>query len=152
MLRRQGQATLPQRFCPARPEANSCSGARRIARQCPASPGAHLAGARQRRRLPVSSSHGSGRTGGDRALLHLPPLSLAGINAAAEGCFPVTTTTNKQPPARSHCAGARQRREQRSAAGAGGWRHYAVPRRRSRAWQLPEGFFGSFFSPRLPHL
>lgn len=39
-------------------------------------------------KTPVSSSHGSGRAGGDRALLHLPPPSPAGINAAAEGCFP----------------------------------------------------------------
>lgn len=65
---------------------------------------------------------------------------------------PVTTTTNKQPPARSHCAGARQRREQRSAAGADECRHRGAPRgRRRRARLLPEGFLGSFFFPRFPH-
>lgn len=93
-------ATLPQRFGLARPEANSCSGARREARRRPPSPGAHLSGARRRRRLPVSSSHGSGPAGGDHALLHLPPPSPAGINAAAEGCFP-RYYNNQQATARS---------------------------------------------------
>lgn len=93
-------ATLPQRFCPARPEANSCCGARREARRRPPSPGAHLSGALRRRRLPVSSSRGSGPAGGDYALLHLPPSSPAGINAAAEGCFP-RYYNNQQATARS---------------------------------------------------
>lgn len=57
---------------------------------------------------------------------------------------PVTTTTNKQPPAQSHCAGACQRREQRSTAGADGWRHHGAPGRRRRARLSPEGLLGSF--------
>lgn len=54
-------------------------------------PGAHLprVGERaKRRRLPVSSSHGSARAGGERAL-RLPPSSFpARLTAAADRCFP----------------------------------------------------------------
>lgn len=93
-------ATLPQSSCLALPEANSCSWALWEARRRPPSPGAHLPGARRRRRLPVSSSNGSGPAGGDHAQLHLPPPSPAGINAAAEGCFP-RYYNNQQATARS---------------------------------------------------
>lgn len=43
---RKDAATVPQRFCPARPEANSCSGARKEAQRRSPSLGAHLPGAR----------------------------------------------------------------------------------------------------------
>lgn len=65
---------------------------------------------------------------------------------------PVTTTTNKQPPARSHCAGARQQREQRSVAGADGWRHHGALRRQSQAKLPPEGFLVPFLSAFSPPL
>lgn len=68
----------PLRFSPARPQANSCSKTRRV--RCsgrrPPGLGAHLSrgGGRGCRRLPVSSSHRSGRAGRDSAL-RLPPSS-----------------------------------------------------------------------------
>lgn len=64
-------------------------------------------GRRGRRHLPVSSSHGSGGQAGTALNAYLPSPSPAELTASADGCFPVTTTTNKQPPARNHCAGAR---------------------------------------------
>lgn len=87
-------ATPPQRFSPARPEANSCCQTSRgkCSSWRPPSPGSSPPSgreARRRRRLPVSSSHGSEPAGGDRAL-RLPPSppSPAGLTAAADGCFP----------------------------------------------------------------
>lgn len=136
-------ATLPQRFCPARPEANSCSGARR----------------KRRGAGPTLERTSPERAGAGVYLSHL--LMARGGQAGTALCFasllpplpestqppkvasPVTTTTNKQPPARSHCAGARQRREQRTAADADGWRHHSAPRLRRRAGQLP-GLLASF--------
>ena len=64
---------------------------------------------RGRRPLPVSSSHRSGRAGGDSE--RSAPTSLLlpqpGSRPLPKAASPVTTTTNQQPPARTHCAGAR---------------------------------------------
>lgn len=147
-------ATVPQRFCPARPEANSCSGARREAQRRPPSLGAHLPGSAPRRRLPVSSSQGWGRAGGDHGLLHLPPPSPARINAAAEGCFP-RYYNNQQATARSEPL-RRRPPAARTTLGCGR-RRMSSPRRaqgapaqsQAAARRIPWLLFLSAFSPPL---
>lgn len=120
------------------------------------------------RDLSSLQSHWIKQFGWHRLLSHL--LTARGRQAGTTLCFtsfllpqpestqppkaasPVTTTTNKQPPARSHCAGARQRREQRSVAGADGWRHHGALRRQSQARLPPEGFLVPFLSAFSPPL
>lgn len=137
-------ATVPQRFCPARPEANSSSGARREAQRRPPSLGAYLP---ESRTAGVYLSHlliARGWQAGTALCFTSLLLPQSESTQPPKAASPVTTTTNKQPPARSHCAGACQRREQRSTAGADEWRHHGAPGRRRRARLWPEGFLGSF--------
>lgn len=106
------RTTQPQQFSPARPEANSCSqtlsgkysgGAR-------PDPGAHLPRVRERAGAGVYLSHLPMARGGQAGPRSAPTSLLLPQPSSPRpwtGASPVTTTTNKQPPSRSHCAGAR---------------------------------------------
>lgn len=107
------RATQPQRFNPARPEANSSSRTLEGSTAGGARPdlGAHLPRVGERAGAGVYLSHlpmARGGQAGTALSAYLPPPSPAELTPRPRtGASPVTTTTNKQPPARSHCAGAR---------------------------------------------
>lgn len=138
------------RSASALPEPNSCSWARREARRRSPNPEAHFPGARRRRRLPVSSSNVSGPAGGDHAQLYLPPPSPAGINAAAEGCFP-RYYNNQQATARSEPL--RRRPPAARTTLSCGRRRMASPRRAQspEPTQAVTGRFLGSFSLCFPH-
>lgn len=147
------QAAPPQRLSPARPETYSSPGTRSGKRRGPRPPRPGSAppsgeGARRRRRLPVSSSHGSGRAAGSALCAYLPPPSPARLTAAADGRFP-GYYNNQQATARS---GPLRRRPPPGADNARlrAPTNGVTPARRgaARAQQKNLDFFSPLFLPR----
>lgn len=145
--------TPPQRFSPARPEASSCSrtlrekcSGWRLPRLGSAPPSGR--GVRWRRRLPVSSAHGSGRAGGDSAL-RLPPSSFP--SPAQGGRRPLLPPLLQQPTSNRPLGATAQapatRRGKRSASGADNCRHHRAAQAQGPAFRRSLDFFFPLFLP-----
>lgn len=152
------RATLPQRFSPARPETDSCS--RTLRGKCsgrhPPRPRSALPSAkeaRRRRNLPVSSSHGSGRAGRDRAQ-RLAPSFPSRAHGGRGRLLPrlLQQPTSNRPLGATAQAPATPR-WQRSTPGADGCRHRRAARARNplseeESWLRFSAFFFFFFALR----
>ena len=110
---RKGHGELqPLRFSPACPETNSCSRTRRgkCSGRRPPGLGTPFPSRRRVRAQAftcfIFPSLGAGRRGQRSAPTSLL-LPQPGSRPQPKPASPVTTTTNQQPPARTHCAGAR---------------------------------------------